>query len=290
MESFFQFAALISAMTWALSGTILKTIKLNKVFSFPFFESLVSFVIISLIITLFREWDSILNENLNTVKFFFIASFVSCIGAVFYIISIQRTSISIVFTICASSNVLMALILDYTLNSVKHSNMVLVGCLLILSSILVINLRNLKSIQVNLIVGVLGGVLAGSLWGLAVFFNDKALIEGSILSGSLIRAIVGITTLFLASIVFSQKIEIINNTIHYYKIIAAGSLITFSSLIWFVSLNHTSGSLTAMFGSTAPIWAIILGYFFLKERLLRNELIGIGLAFIGIVIIIIFKS
>ena len=82
----------------------------------------------------------------------------------------------------------------------------------------------------------------------------------------------------------------INNTIHYYKIIAAGSLITFSSLIWFVSLNHTSGSLTAMFGSTAPIWAIILGYFFLKERLLRNELIGIGLAFIGIVIIIIFKS
>jgi drug/metabolite transporter (DMT)-like permease len=45
-----------------------------------------------------------------------------------------------------------------------------------------------------------------------------------------------------------------------------------------------------MFGSTAPIWAIILGYIFLRERLLRNEIIGIGLAFIGIVIIIIFKN
>jgi len=290
MESFFQFGALLSAMTWALSGSILKTIKLNKIFSFPFFESIVSLVIIGALILIFRDWNSILNENLNTIKLFLIASVVSCIGSVFYIVSIQRTSISIVFTICASSNVLMTLILDYIFNSVRHSNMVLIGCLLILSSILIINIKNFKSKELNLIIGIFGGVMAGSLWGFAVYFNDKALIEGSVLSGSLIRAVVGISTLFLASLIFSQKIEFINNSIHQSKIIIAGALITFSSLIWFVSLENTSGSLTAMFGSTAPIFAIILGYFFLKERLLRNELVGIGLAFIGIVIIIIFKN
>jgi|TARA_B110000263_G_scaffold221685_1_gene210297 drug/metabolite transporter (DMT)-like permease len=290
MESFYEFGALISAMTWALSGSILKTIKLKKIFSFPFFESVISFIIITAIIFVFREWNAIINENINTLLLFLIASLVSCIGSVFYIISIQRTSISIVFTICASSNVLMSLILDYIFNSVTHSNIVIFGCLLILSSILIINLKNLKTKEKNLIVGILGGIMAGSLWGFATIFNDKALIEGSILSGSLIRAIIGITTLFLASIIFSQKIEIINNTIHQSKIIIAGALITFSSLIWFVSLDNTSGSLTAMFGSTAPIWAIILGYLFLRERLLRNEIIGIGLAFIGIVIIIIFKN
>ena len=290
MESFFQFGALISAMTWAISGSILKTIKLNKIFSFPFFESVVSLVIIGALILIFRDWNLILNENLNTIKFFLIGSVVSCIGSVFYIVSIQRTSIGIVFTICASSNVLMTLILDYIFNSVRHSNMVLIGCLLILSSILIINIKNFKSKELNLIIGIFGGVMAGSLWGFAVYFNDKALIEGSVLSGSLIRAVVGISTLFLASLIFSQKIEFINNSIHQSKIIIAGALITFSSLIWFVSLENTSGSLTAMFGSTAPIFAIILGYFFLKERLLRNELVGIGLAFIGIVIIIIFKN
>ncbi|NCG34475.1 MAG: EamA family transporter [Dehalococcoidales bacterium] len=290
MESFFQFGALLSAMTWALSGSILKTIKLNKIFSFPFFESIVSLVIIGTLILILRDWNSILNENLNTIKLFLIASVVSCIGSVFYIVSIQRTSISIVFTICASSNVLMTLILDYIFNSVRHSNMVLIGCLLILSSILMINIKNFKSKELNLIIGILGGVMAGSLWGFAVYFNDKALIEGSVLSGSLIRAVVGISTLFLASLIFSQKIEFINNSIHQSKIIIAGALITFSSLIWFVSLENTSGSLTAMFGSTAPIFAIILGYLFLKERLFRNEVIGIGLAFIGIIIIIIFKN
>ena len=290
MESFFQFGALLSAMTWALSGSILKTIKLNKIFSFPFFESIVSLVIIGTLILILRDWNSILNENLNTIKLFLIASVVSCIGSVFYIVSIQRTSISIVFTICASSNVLMTLILDYIFNSVRHSNMVLIGCLLILSSILMINIKNFKSKELNLIIGILGGVMAGSLWGFAVYFNDKALIEGSVLSGSLIRAVVGISTLFLASLIFSQKIEFINNSIHQSKIIIAGALITFSSLIWFVSLENTSGSLTAMFGSTAPIFAIILGYLFLKERLFRNEVIGIGLAFIGIIIIIILKN
>lgn len=290
MESFFQFGALLSAMTWALSGSILKTIKLNKIFSFPFFESIVSLVIIGALILILRDWNSILNENLDTIKLFLIASVVSCIGSVFYIVSIQRTSISIVFTICASSNVLMTLILDYIFNSVRHSNMVLIGCLLILSSILIINIKNFKSKELNLIIGIFGGVMAGSLWGFAVYFNDKALIEGSVLSGSLIRAVVGISTLFLASLIFSQKIEFINNSIHQSKIIIAGALITFSSLIWFVSLENTSGSLTAMFGSTAPIFAIILGYLFLKERLFRNEVIGIGLAFIGIIIIIIFKN
>ena len=278
MESFFQFGALLSAMTWALSGSILKTIKLNKIFSFPFFESIVSLVIIGALILILRDWNSILNENLDTIKLFLIASVVSCIGSVFYIVSIQRTSISIVFTICASSNVLMTLILDYIFNSVRHSNMVLIGCLLILSSILIINIKNFKSKELNLIIGIFGGVMAGSLWGFAVYFNDKALIEGSVLSGSLIRAVVGISTLFLASLIFSQKIEFINNSIHQSKIIIAGALITFSSLIWFVSLENTSGSLTAMFGSTAPIFAIILGYLFLKERLFRNEVIGIGLA------------
>ena len=154
MESFFQFGALLSAMTWALSGSILKTIKLNKIFSFPFFESIVSLVIIGALILILRDWNSILNENLDTIKLFLIASVVSCIGSVFYIVSIQRTPISIVFTICASSNVLMALILDYIFNSVRHPNMVLFGCLLILSSILIINIKNFKSKELNLMMAI----------------------------------------------------------------------------------------------------------------------------------------
>ena len=38
-----------------------------------------------------------------------------------------------------------------------------------------------------------------------------------------------------------------------------------SNIKIYISLDYTSGSLTAMFGSTSPIFAIIFGYFFLKK-------------------------
>ena len=148
------------------------------------------------------------------------------------------------------------------------------------------------SIQVNagFIHNRIKSELAGSMWGIAVFFNDRALIDGSVLNGTLIRAIVSMITLTLASYIFRQKIERIIERIQFIKILSAGSLITISSLFWFISLDYTSGSLTAMFGSTSPIFAIIFGYFFLKEKIYKLEYLSILLAFVGIVIIIFFKS
>ena len=74
------------------------------------------------------------------------------------------------------------------------------------------------------------------------------------------------------------------------KIIIAGSLITFSSLLWFLSLNTISGSLTSIFGNTAPVFAIIVGFFFLNEKIDKFEILGIFFAFLGIATIVISKG
>ena len=95
---------------------------------------------------------------------------------------IQRTSIGVVFTISSSSNVLTALLLDFLLNSVTHSILVLLGAFLVLSSILLLNIRSFTNREKQRIIGILGGVIAGSMWGIAVYFNDKALVEGSVLN------------------------------------------------------------------------------------------------------------
>jgi len=290
MEFLFQFAALFSAITWASSGAILKTIKFNKYFSFPFFEACISFLIMIIVILIWGEWDAIINENFDSYLFFSIAAFISCIGTVSYVIGIQKTSIGVVFTIASSSNVLVALLFDVILNSVRHSNLVLLGAFLVLSGILLMNIKSFTSHEKQRIIGVLGGIVAGSMWGIAVFFNDRALIEGSVLNGTLIRAIISIITLSLASYIFRQKIERIIEKIQFIKIFSAGSLITLSSLFWFISLDHTSGSITAIFGSTSPIFAIIFGYFFLKEKIYKLEYLSITLALIGIVIIIMHQN
>lgn len=290
MESYFQFVALLSALTWASSGAILKTLKLNRMFSFPFFEACISFLLVSVLIFIIGDVNSIISENFDSYVFFSIAAFISCIGTVSYVVGIQRTSIGIVFTISSSSNVLTALLLDFLLNSVTHSILVLLGAFLVLSSILLLNIRSFTNREKQRIIGILGGVIAGSMWGIAVYFNDKALVEGSVLNGSIIRAIISIITLSVASVIFKQKIEKIINKFQFTKIFIACSLITLSSLFWFLSLDYTSGSLTAMFGSTSPIFAIIFGYFFLKEKMFKLEYLSIFLALLGIIIIILFKN
>ncbi|MAU24297.1 MAG: hypothetical protein CL706_02660 [Chloroflexi bacterium] len=290
MESYFQFVALLSALTWASSGAILKTLKLNRMFSFPFFEACISFLLVSVLIFIIGDVNSIISENFDSYVFFSIAAFISCIGTVSYVIGIQRTSIGVVFTISSSSNVLTALLLDFLLNSVTHSILVLLGAFLVLSSILLLNIRSFTNREKQRIIGILGGVIAGSMWGIAVYFNDKALVEGSVLNGSIIRAIISIITLSVASVIFKQKIEKIINKFQFTKIFIACSLITLSSLFWFLSLDYTSGSLTAMFGSTSPIFAIIFGYFFLKEKMFKLEYLSIFLAILGIIIIILFKN
>ena len=290
MESYFQFVALLSALTWASSGAILKTLKLNRMFSFPFFEACISFLLVSVLIFIIGDVNSRISENFESYVFFSIAAFISCIGTVSYVVGIQRTSIGIVFTISSSSNVLTALLLDFLLNSVTHSILVLLGAFLVLSSILLLNIRSFTNREKQRIIGILGGVIAGSMWGIAVYFNDKALVEGSVLNGSIIRAIISIITLSIASVIFKQKIEKIINKFQFTKIFIACSLITLSSLFWFLSLDYTSGSLTAMFGSTSPIFAIIFGYFFLKEKMFKLEYLSIFLALLGIIIIILFKN
>ena len=290
MESFYQFAALISALTWSVSGVFLKTIKFNKYFSFPFYEGAISLIIMTIIITITQSWIPVFNEDKTELLMFTTAASLSCIGTVFYVISIKNNPMGITFTLCAVSTILISLTLDFTINNVSYNKFVFIGAVIVLISIFVINFESFNEYENKNILGLTGGIIAGSLWGIAVFFNDKALIEGNIFTGAFVRAVISIIILGIFSEILRQRLEITKNKIEVSKILIAGSLITFSSLLWFLSLNTITGSLTTIFGNTAPVFAIILGFFFLKEKIHKSEIVGIVLAFIGIVIIILGKN
>tara|TARA_Y100001970_G_scaffold63065_1_gene80690 strand:- start:3308 stop:4180 length:873 start_codon:yes stop_codon:yes gene_type:complete len=290
MESFFQFAALISAFTWTTSGVILKKINFNRYFSFPFYEALISLSIMVIIITFIQEWSAIFNEKPLDLAMFSIAALLSCIGTVFYVISLKNNPMGVTFTLCAVSTILMSLTLDFTINNVNYSIAVFIGALIVLISIFIINFQSFREFENKSLLGILGGVFAGSLWGIAVFFNDKALIESSILTGAIVRAVISVIALGILSEIMRQRLETTSNIKEVSKVLIAGSLITFSSLLWFLSLNTITGSLTTIFGNTAPVFAILLGFFFLNEKIHKSEILGIFLAFIGIVIIIISKT
>ena len=120
MHNFFEISALISAFSWAISGAILKTIKLKNVLSFPFYEAIVSLLLLSVFISFFYSWSSIFSQNLNSLILFAIGTGIGCVGFINYVTAIKKISIGIVFTVSASCNLLMISLLTHLILSKKQ--------------------------------------------------------------------------------------------------------------------------------------------------------------------------
>ena len=287
MENFYQFGALISAITFSGAGIFIKKINTRNFFSIPFYEGLFSIMIMLIIISLLYNWQDTLSGNSSSIIInFIIAATLSSTGTMIYIFSLSKTSIGIALTVCAAVNVLTASSYDYLVNSISFDILFIIGACLIIFSIFILNIRSFFSKSKINLLGVFGAILTGFLWGSAVFFNDKALIESNIFTASIVRSLIAMIVMFTASIVVNKKINIIDDFKIYKLFLVTVILLFLSNIIWFVSLEYTTGSLTTIFGSSAPIFGIILGYIFLKEKIGKIELLSIIVALCGIAVMI----
>ena len=119
-----------------------------------------------------------------------------------------------------------------------------------------------------------------------IFLADRALNDVSIFDAAIFRT--GLTIIFLIPINISQYQKIVKTiNIKELKYLTFSSLfITSSMLIWISSLKINSGSWTAILSSAAPIFALTLVYLFLNEKLKHNELIGVLLCLLGVLLVI----
>ncbi|MBR9680466.1 MAG: DMT family transporter [Candidatus Altiarchaeota archaeon] len=56
-------------------------------------------------------------------------------------------------------------------------------------------------------------------------------------------------------------------------------------LLFFTGLKLTTGGRAALIHKTLPLWAAIIGYYFLKEKITRNQKTAIGVAILGLLIL-----
>ncbi|GEN46834.1 DMT family transporter [Alkalibacillus haloalkaliphilus] len=63
---------------------------------------------------------------------------------------------------------------------------------------------------------------------------------------------------------------------------ALTGIVTFNVLVY-LALNYTSAINAGIVEASTPMFAVILGFFILKERLNKRQLFGIGLSFVGAV-------
>ncbi len=109
-------------------------------------------------------------------------------------------------------------------------------------------------------------------------------VIGSFSTGEIALARFGIGALILSPLLVYQRISLGKQDLFFLTLRSLSGALTFYALV--LALKHSSLSVTVMLLFTSPIWALLLGASFLKERLTLGRIGGIIVAFTGIWILI----
>ena len=291
MNSILSILPLFSALSWASSAIVLKKFKIKNLYLFPSIESCISFLALFLVNTYLSRWDSFFSYDVKTYLILFVGYSFSVLGTFIYIQALKKIEIGIVFTLATTIQVLLISLLDKFVNLYTFSNLFVIGTIIIVIGVIVINLPHIKLINsktkdINNIIGIVASLTCGLCWGTTAFSVDKALNVASILDAATIRTL--LTFIYFLPINLSQY-KIIKSTTNFYELkflTLSGLFITVAMLLWTSSLKVNTGSWTTVLASSAPVFALSLGFIFLNEKFKRNEFLGILLCLIGVLSII----
>ncbi|WP_188207285.1 DMT family transporter [Alkalibacillus aidingensis] len=123
------------------------------------------------------------------------------------------------------------------------------------------------------------------------------IFSGNLLIGKAINDLPPVTiTFFRCLIAFSVVLPFAIKQVRWYHdvfrqywkyllVFALTGITTFNVLVY-LSLNYTTAINAGIVEATTPIFAVILGYFILKERLSKRQLLGMFISFVGAVWVI----
>ena len=127
-------------------------------------------------------------------------------------------------------------------------------------------------------------ILMGSCCLFAVSNSLVKQVTDSFSTGEIALARFGIGALILSPLVLYQKVSLDKRDVCFLTLRGLSGMLTFYAFV--LALKHSSLSVTVMLLFTSPVWALLLGAGFLKERLTPERIGGIIAAFTGIWILI----
>ncbi len=127
-------------------------------------------------------------------------------------------------------------------------------------------------------------ILIGACCLFAVSNSLVKQVTGSFSTGEIAFARFGIGALILSPLLLYQKISLDKRDLFFLTLRGLSGVLTFYAFV--LALKHSSLSVAVMLLFTSPVWALLLGASFLKERLTLERIGGIIIAFSGIWILI----
>jgi drug/metabolite transporter (DMT)-like permease len=281
--------ALLSAFLWGNSGVLLKSLPNNKRISFIFLESIISGIVILILISTLNQWKEFAEFTYITVFFAILAASINLAGSVFYIYTIKHVKVGMGFVIINSLFPLFSIIGSIFFLGDKLSLPIYLGAVFILIGISIIAIKRDPSFSFLeegsvMKVAIIFCTLTPLSWATGALIMDRLLDNHAVLPLVFIRAI----NTFIICIVLSVLIKKVSFKIQRSekRLIFASFLTTGAMLGWFTSLSLSEAALVVILGSSAPIFALLGGWLFLKEKINLAGFAGIVSCLIGVLIVI----
>jgi drug/metabolite transporter (DMT)-like permease len=136
--------------------------------------------------------------------------------------------------------------------------------------------------------GILGAILTALLYAVGTTVLQVGIEGVDPIAGNLIRVVVG-SVAFLPVIAAAaiRKIRIPSKRATTYIIIAAFFGMAVGSLLYVAAVAMTGATIISVISSTAPLYAVPVSVFFLKEKLTKVAGVGILATIVGVVLVVV---
>lgn len=122
------------------------------------------------------------------------------------------------------------------------------------------------------------------IWG-ATFVATKIMLDYVSPTELLgLRVLIGVPV--MAAVVLAKRIKIQFTRREYLNLMAGSAVVTAHFLIQITGLKYTTATNTGWIISVTPLALAVLSYFFLKERISRNIVIGLIAATAGVMLLV----
>ena len=281
--------ALMSAFFHASSGIFIKSIKSKvsafQITAFRFWIASPCLVILTLMSV---KISDLLTTPLIPLLLIFLATVINTAGILLFTTAIMKGRVGITYTTSTSMMIFFSLLWGILLKIDTISLWAIIGSIFILTGVYLVN-RTDNSNQPKIDKEIIFlPIIAALLWSIGLIITDFSLKEIEPIVTATIRALIPAIGFTIWILITNKEISISNLTLKDKSFMGASSLLGLGSSLSFIfALSLTRPSITVILNSVSPIFAVLLSFIFLKEKLTLYQVIGVLISISGTIVVVI---
>ncbi|MBA30398.1 MAG: hypothetical protein CL905_00930 [Dehalococcoidia bacterium] len=281
--------ALLSALFHASGGIFIKSIK-SKISAFQItaFRFWIATPCLLLLTFFSVEISELPNIPLIPLLLIVLATIINTAGILLFTTAIMKGRVGITYTTSTSMMIFFSLLWGILLKIDTISLWAIIGSIFILTGVYLVNrTNNSNEPKIDKKIMFLP-IMAALLWSVGLILTDFSLKEIEPMITATIRALIPAVGFTIWILITKKEISISNLTFKDKSFMGASSLLGLGSSLSFIfALSLTRPSITVILNSVSPIFAVLLSFIFLKEKLSLHQIIGVLISISGTMVIVI---